>query len=213
MEPKGGGTAPSSQDAFRAARGADPTMTMVTDRQRRWLSAVLVLGTLVLAIVLLSLVGSIFFAFGDVVLVFFLAWLLAFILSPLVSGLTRFVPFLPRIGAVVLVYALLVGAIVVAVVLVAGALASSISDFVASVPTLRQDLPTLLAPWQARVDGLGLSQVDLVSQATSFLDNLANYAVALASPFQQLAVSRLTAMPHLLIYLILSLFTLVYRDY
>ena len=212
MAPKGGGTAPSSQDAFRAARGADPTMTMVTDRQRRWLSAVLVLGTLVLAIVLLSLVGSIFFAFGDVVLVFFLAWLLAFILSPLVSGLTRFVPFLPRIGAVVLVYALLVGAIVVAVVLVAGALASSISDFVASVPTLRQDLPTLLAPWQARVDGLGLSQVDLVAQASSFLDNLANYAVALAGPVQQLAVASLGAMGNLLIVLILSLYMVVDRD-
>jgi predicted PurR-regulated permease PerM len=212
MAPKGGGTAPSSQDAFRAARGADPTMAMVTDRQRRWLSAVLVLGALVLAIVLLSLVGSIFFAFGDVVLFFFLAWLLAFILSPLVSGLTRFVPFLPRIGAVVLVYALLVGAIVVAVVLVAGALTSSISDFVASVPTLRQDLPTLLAPWQARVDGLGLSQVDLVAQATSFLDNLANYAVALAGPVQQLAVASLGAMGNLLIVLILSLYMVVDRD-
>src|SRR5258708_10970587 len=167
MAPKGGGTAPSSQDAFRATRGADPTMAMVTDRQRRWLSAILVLGTLVLTIVLLSLVGSIFFAFGDVVLVFFLAWLLAFILSPIVNGLTRRVPYLPRIGAVVLVYALLVGAIVLAVVLVAGALASSISDFVASVPTLRHDLPELLAPWQGRLDALRLNQIQLLAHATS----------------------------------------------
>jgi predicted PurR-regulated permease PerM len=187
-------------------------MTMVTDRQRRWLSAVLVLGTLVLAIVLLSLVGSIFFAFGDIVLVFFLAWLLAFILSPGVNGLTRLVPFLPRIGAVVLVYALLVGAIIFAVVLVAGAVASSISDFVNSVPTLRQDLPTLLAPWQGRLDGLGLRQIDLVAQATSFLDNLANYAVALAGPVQQLAVASLGAMGNLLIVLILSLYMVVDRD-
>jgi predicted PurR-regulated permease PerM len=187
-------------------------MTMVTDRQRRWLSAVLVLGTLVLAIVLLSLVGSIFFAFGDIVLVFFLAWLLAFILSPGVNGLTRLVPFLPRIGAVVLVYALLVGAIILAVVLVAGAVASSISDFVSSVPTLRQDLPTLLAPWQGRLDGLGLNQIDLVAQATSFLDNLANYAVALAGPVQQLAVASLGAMGNVLIVLILSLYMVVDRD-
>src|SRR6476620_361723 len=146
MAPKGGGTAPSAPAAatsgLAAPREVRPTMTMVTERQRRWLTAVLILGAFVLAIVLISLVGSIFFAFGDVVLVFFLAWLLAFILSPIVAGLTRHVPYLPRIGAVVLVYALLVGAIVVAVVLVAGALASSISDFVASVPTLRQDLPT-----------------------------------------------------------------------
>ena len=187
-------------------------MTMVTDRQRRWVSAVLVLGTFVLAIVLLSLVGSIFFAFGDVVLVFFLAWLLAFILSPGVNGLTRLVPFLPRIGAVVLVYALLVGAIILAVILVAGAVASSISDFVASVPTLRQDLPTLLAPWQGRLNGLGLSQIDLVAQATSFLDNLANYAVALAGPVQSLAVASLGAMGNLLIVLILSLYMVIDRD-
>jgi predicted PurR-regulated permease PerM len=187
-------------------------MTMVTDRQRRWLSAVLVLGTFVLAIVLVSLVGSTFFAFGDVVLVFFLAWLLAFILSPGVNALTRLVPFLPRIGAVVLVYALLVGAIILAVILVAGAVASSISDFVASVPTLRHDLPTLLAPWQGRLNGLGLGQIDLVAQATSFLDNLANYAVALAGPVQQLAVASLGAMGNLLIVLILSLYMVIDRD-
>ena len=119
-------------------------MTMVTERQRRWVTAVLVLGTFTLAIFLVSLLGSIFFAFGDIVLVFFLAWLLAFILSPVVAGLTRLIPVLPRVGAVVLVYAAMVGAIVLVVVLVAGALAQSIADFIASVPTLRDDLPGLM---------------------------------------------------------------------
>jgi predicted PurR-regulated permease PerM len=187
-------------------------MTMVTDRQRRWLTAVLVLGAFVLALVLLGLVGSIFFAFGDIVLVFFLAWLLAFILSPLVSRLTRTVPFLPRVGAVVLVYAALVGTIVLVVVLVAGALTESIADFVSNVPTLRQDLPALLAPWQQRLDGLGLGQVDLAAQATSFLDNIAIYAVELAGPVQQLAVASLGAVGNLLIVLILSLYMVIDRE-
>lgn len=187
-------------------------MTMVTERQRRWLTAVLVLGTFVLALVLVSLVGSIFFAFGDVVLVFFLAWLLAFILSPVVNLLTRHVPYLPRLGAVVLVYAILVGAIALAVVVIAGALAQSISDFVTSVPTLRQDLPALLAPWQERLDGLGLNQIRLADQATSFIDNLADYAVQLAGPVQQLAVASLGAMGNLLIVLILSLYMVIDRD-
>lgn len=187
-------------------------MTTVTDRQRRWLTAVLVLGTLVLGLVLIELVSSIFFAFGDTILVFFLAWLLAFILSPVVAGLTRLLPFLPRVGAVVLVYAALVGGIVLAVVLVAGALATSIADFVASVPTLRQDLPSLLGPWQDRLDGLGLGQVDLVAQATAFLDNLNTYAVQLAGPLQALAVASLGAMGNLLIVLILSLYMVVDRD-
>jgi predicted PurR-regulated permease PerM len=189
-----------------------PTMTMVTNRQRRWLTAVVVLGTLTLAIILTSLVGSIFFAFGDIVLVFFLAWLLAFILSPVVGGLTRLLPFLPRVGAVVLVYAALVGGIVLAVVVIAGALAESIADFVAGVPNLRQDLPNILRPWQDRLNGLGLSQVNLEEQATIFLDNIADYAVQLAGPIQQLAVASLGAMGNLLIVLILSLYMVVDRD-
>lgn len=186
-------------------------MEIVTERQRRWLTAVLILGTLVLAIVLVSLVGSIFFAFGDIVLVFFLAWLLAFILSPVVAGLTRLLPFLPRVGAVVLVYAALVGVMVLAVVLIAGALAQSIADFVASVPTLREDLPRLLAPWQERLNGLGLGQINLLDQATSFIDNIADYAVQLAGPLQQLAVASLGAMGNLLIVFILSLYMVIDR--
>ena len=187
-------------------------MAIVTERQSRWLTAALVLGTLVLALVLTSLVSSIFFAFGDIVLVFFLAWLLAFILSPVVAGLTRLLPFLPRVGAVVLVYAALVGAIVLAVVVIAGALAQSISDFVASVPTLREDLPGLLAPWQERLNGLGLDQIDLEQQANIFLDNIADYAVQLAGPVQQLAVASLGAVGNLLIVLILSLYMVVDRE-
>jgi predicted PurR-regulated permease PerM len=189
-----------------------PRMVRVTDRQRRWLTAVLVLGAIVLAMVAIELVATVFYAFGDIILVFFLAWLLAFILSPVVAGLTRLVPILPRIGAVVLVYATMVGAIVLVVVLVAGALAQSIAAFIASVPTLRGDLPQLLAPWQSRLNGIGLDRVDLVAQAQSFLDNIATYAAQLAGPVQQLAVASLGALGNLLIVLILSLYMVVDRD-
>jgi predicted PurR-regulated permease PerM len=187
-------------------------VTMVNDRQRRWVTAVLVLGTLVLALVLIGLLSSIFFAFGDIILVFFLAWLLAFILSPLVGGLTRMVPVLPRVGAVVLVYAALAALIVLVVVLIAGALTTSIADFIANVPTLRQDLPTIVQPWQDRLNGIGLNQIDLATQATIFLDNLANYAAELAGPVQQLAVASLGAIGNLLIVIILSLYMVVDRD-
>jgi predicted PurR-regulated permease PerM len=191
----------------------DPSKVMrVTDRQRRWLTAVLVLGAFVLALNLVSSLAAVFYTFGDTILVFFLAWLLAFILSPVVGGLTRLVPILPRIGAVVLVYATLVGAIVLVVVVVAGALAQSISAFIVSVPTLRGDLPTLLAPWQERLNAVGLQQVDLVAQAASFLDNLAGYAAQLAGPVQQLAVASLSALASLLLVLVLSLYMVVDRD-
>ena len=187
-------------------------MLSLSDRHERWVTAILVLGTVVLGFVATALAADVFFAFGDIILVFFLAWLLAFILSPVVAGLTRLVPVLPRVGAVVLVYAVLVGAIVLVVVLIAGALAQSISAFVAGVPTLRQQLPDILAPWEDRLRGLGLTQVDLVTQANLFLDNLASYAAQLAGPLQQLAVASLGAMGNLLIVLILSLYMVVDRD-
>jgi predicted PurR-regulated permease PerM len=187
-------------------------MLSLSDRQERWLTAALVLGTIVLAMVAINLAATVFFAFGDIILVFFLAWLLAFILSPVVAGLVRLIPVLPRIGAVVLVYAVLVGAIVLVVVLVAGALAQSITAFVAGVPDLRQNLPQILAPWQDRLQALGLRQVDLVSQGQAFLDNLASYAAQLAGPVQQLAVASLGAVANLLIVLILSLYMVVDRD-
>ncbi len=184
----------------------------MTERQRRWLTAVLVLGAFVLGLILIGYLADIFYTFGDTILVFFLAWLLAFILSPVVGGLTRLVPILPRIGAVVLVYATLVGAIVLVVVLVAGALAQSIAAFITSVPTLRGDLPTLLAPWQERLNAIGLDQVNLVAQAGSFLDNTATYAAQLAGPVQQLAVASISALGSLLLVLILSLYMVVDRD-
>ncbi|HEV7810201.1 MAG TPA: AI-2E family transporter [Candidatus Limnocylindrales bacterium] len=187
-------------------------MLSPTDRQQRWLTAVLVLGSLVLAMVAIDLAATVFFAFGDVILVFFLAWLLAFILSPVVAGLVRLIPVLPRVGAVVLVYATLVGAIVLVVVLVAGALAQSIAAFVAGVPDLRQHLPEIVAPWQERLNAFGLGQVDLVAQASGFLDNLATYAAQLAGPIQQLAVASVGAVGSLLIVLILSLYMVVDRD-
>jgi predicted PurR-regulated permease PerM len=187
-------------------------MVSLSDRQERWLTAVLVLGTFVLAIVAISLAAGVFFAFGDIILVFFLAWLLAFILSPVVAGLTRLVPVLPRIGAVVLVYATLVGAIVLVVVLVAGALAQSIASFIAGVPDLRSQLPVILAPWQDWLKSLGFDQVNLVVQAQGFLDNLATYAIQLAGPVQQLAVASIGALGSLLLVLILSLYMVVDRD-
>ena len=187
-------------------------MLSLSERHERWLTAVLVLGAFVLAMAAIGIAWSVVYAFGDIILVFFLAWLLAFILSPVVAGLTRLVPVLPRVGAVVLVYAVLVGAIVLVVVLIAGALAQSISSFVAGVPTLREQLPDIVAPWEERLRALGLNQVDLVAQANLFLDNLATYAAQLAGPLQQLAVASLGALGNLLIVLILSLYMVVDRD-
>src|SRR6476659_6941991 len=136
----------------------------LSERQDTLVTTVLVLGTFVLAAAVIFIAANVFYAFGDTILIFFLAWLLAFILSPIVTRLTNAIPVLPRVVATILVYAALFALIVLIVILLAGALASSIVDFVANVPSLREQLPQVLAAWQQTLQGFGL-QVDLVAQA------------------------------------------------
>ena len=184
----------------------------MTPRERRWLDVVLFLAAVALTFVVLGYLAVALAAFGDLILVFFLSWLLAFILAPLVSRVAS-VPFMSRAGAVVVVYALLFGGLVILVIAVAGALASSIADFLASVPTLRENLPGILAPWQDRLASLGVSGIDLAAQAGTFLDNLDRYATQLAGPIQELAVASFSAIANLLLILILSLYMVADRDH
>ena len=136
----------------------------LSERQDTLVTTVLVLGTFVLGAAAIFIAANVFYAFGDTILIFFLAWLLAFILSPIVTRLTNAIPVLPRVVATILVYAALFAVIVLIVIALAGALATSISEFIQSVPTLRQQLPQLLATWQETLNGFGL-QVNLVASA------------------------------------------------
>jgi predicted PurR-regulated permease PerM len=183
----------------------------LTPRERSWFDAILVLGTIALAFIVLGFVGSIFAVFGDLIMVFFLAWLLAFMLGPIIERVNA-IPFISRTGAVFTVYFLIFGSLVVLTIVVAAALVSSIGDFVANLPDLRADLPTILKPWQDRLDGFGVTQVDLVAQAQIFLDNISQYAVQLAEPLQQLAVASLGAIGNLLLVVVMSLYMVADRE-
>src|SRR5476651_26449 len=132
----------------------------ILGRDPRWFGALLVSVTVIAVYFAITVVGSAIFAFGDIVLIFFLAWLIAFIVSPFASALKRLVRPLPQAASVLLVYIVAIGALLLAIFVVAANLASSISQFVQSIPQIEQNLGQYLAPWQDRLNGLGLS-VDL----------------------------------------------------
>jgi predicted PurR-regulated permease PerM len=182
----------------------------LTPRERGWFDAILVLGALALGFIVLSFVGVIFGIFGDLIMVFFLAWLLAFMLGPIVSRVTT-IPFMSRVGAIFVVYFLLFGSLVVVTIVVAAALVSSIGDFIANLPELQANLPTILAPWQDRLNDIG-AQIDLLAQVTVFLENISQYAVQLAEPLQQIAVASLGAIGNLLLVVVLSLYMVADRE-
>ncbi len=181
-------------------------------RDRRLVGALLVLGVTALFFVVVGQVASVFFYFGDIFLTFFLAWLLAFIISPVVTRIVDAVPRLPRAVAAVLVYTLVVVVMALTVVVAAGALATSIAQFVESIPDIRANLPTIVAPWQQWLISIGLSQIDLTAQAAAALSNLDQIAGQLVEPLQQFAVASLGAVGTMLIVFFLSIYMVVDRD-
>jgi predicted PurR-regulated permease PerM len=181
-------------------------------RDRRLLSVLLILLVVAVAFYIVSQLSSLFFYFGDIFLTFFLAWLLAFIISPIVTRVIDLIPRLPRAIATILVYTAVVVLLVVLVVVAAGALASSITQFATQIPNIKDDLPTILAPWQERLNSIGLGQIDLVAQAEAALANLDQVAAALVQPLQQIAVASLGVVGTMLIVFFLSIYMVLDRD-
>ena len=181
-------------------------------RDRRLVSAILMLATIVLFFVAVSLVATALGYFGDTLLAFFLAWLLAFIISPIVTRIVDLIPRLPRELATVLVYSAIVVVLVFLILVVAQALSNSITQLVASLPEIRANIGSIVAPTQGWLDSIGLEQVDLATQALAILDNLDVFAAQLIVPLQAVAVASVGAIGTMLIVFILSIYMVIDRD-
>jgi predicted PurR-regulated permease PerM len=181
-------------------------------RERRLVSAILVLATIVLFFVAVNLAASAIGFFGDVLLAFFLAWLLAFIISPVVTSIVDVIPRLPRVLATVLVYTAIVAVIVFLLLIVAQAMSTSIAQFAGSLPEIRSNITVIVAPAQSWLNTIGLSQVDLATQARAIIDNLDKLAGQLVTPLQAIAVASLGAIGTMLIVFILSIYMVIDRD-
>ncbi len=184
---------------------------ILPESERRWLHALLVLGTFVLGFLLLGMVAEVLIFFSDILFILVMAWLLAFVLSPIVSMILRAFPTLPRGLVTILVYLVLFIGLSVVVVLTAQSLVSSIAGFIAELPNLNARLPEILAPWEERLQGLGLN-VDLVASFQTVLNGLAGFGGDLVSPLTDLALASLGAVGNLLIIVFLSLFILADKD-
>ena len=183
----------------------------LSEREHRWLTALLILATVAVAFLVVDYVGKWLAFFGDVIMIFFLAWLLAFILSPIANGLVHLFPRLPRWLAVIVVYSLLIVVLIAAILLVAQQLYSSINNLVSHWPSgdaLRQKLQ----PGQDWLNSIGGGQISLYDQVNQLLNNLKNGASDLAKPLGDVAVASIGIFGNLLFIFFLSLYMAVDRD-
>lgn len=191
-------------------RGSDPPadhrLTLqLPPRQRRLLDLVLVLAVVALLFLVADDITRALVQFGDLVLTFFLSWLVAFVISGPIDRLVRTVPRLPRGIAVTVVYVVILGLVGWGVVTIAGALADSIVDLVAQLPALQARLPELVDPIQQRLARLGL-RIDLLAEAGRLFAGFGSSAAGLVGPLQSIAVASLGVAGTTLIVVILSIY-------
>jgi predicted PurR-regulated permease PerM len=177
----------------------------------RWIHALLVLGTITVALVLTGLVANLVIYFNDILLIVVMAWVFAFILAPLASWIERRLPVLPRVVAVGVVYALLFIALSAIVVGLAVGVASSFQGLIDDPRWTPENLPATLAPLQAQLDELGLN-VDLVRAVNQAADGFGAIAGEQVGAITGLAFASLGIIGNLLLIVFLSVFILIDKD-
>ncbi len=183
---------------------------LLTARQKRLLDAVLILGVIALTFVVINFASSVFYAFGDILLVFFLSWLLSFALLPVINLVAK-VPRVPQGAAVIVVYLAIVAVLLAIVIQVSAALATSIGDFIKNAPQLETQLGNILKEIESRLAGIGLT-VNLVGQAPQIIANLQDLATQLIDPLQSIAVASIGVIGNILILVILSIYIAIDRE-
>ena len=178
----------------------------------RWIHALLVLGTITVALVLTGLVANLVIYFNDILLIVVMAWVFAFILSPLATWIERRLPVLPRVVAVGVVYGLLFVTLSAIVIWLAVGVAGSFQELVRDPRWAPENLPATLKPFQEQLDRLGLRQIILVDAVNQAIDGFAGIAGSQAGAVANLAVASLGIIGNLLMIVFLSVFILIDKD-
>lgn len=186
-------------------------MLRLIESEGRWIRALIILATLTVALVFAGLAANVVLYFSDIILILVMAWLFAFVLSPIVGSIKHFLPVAPRSLVVVIVYAVLFLILSGIVLVIASELAASIVNFTDELPTLQERLPEILAPWNERLSELGL-QVDLVLVSNQALEEIARSSGQFLGPLQELALASLSTLGNLMFMIFLSLFIVIDKD-
>ncbi|HVM24059.1 MAG TPA: AI-2E family transporter [Candidatus Limnocylindrales bacterium] len=176
-------------------------------RERRWLVIFLVLGSALFGVLLLERVWTIVSGFGTILLILFLAWLLAFVMSPVVSGLERRLD-LPRPPIVVGTY--LVALVVFGFVLfyTGSAITQQVAELARNYPQTERDVLATLAEWERGVQ-FGRLRIDLTELYEGAAGQLEQLAGGVVEQAQAIAGVTIAALGALVLIIVLSLYMLM----
>ncbi len=141
------------------------------ERRAPWIEALIVLATIAAGFMVLGFLAAYFRDYFPLALIFFLAWLLAFLVSPIADFLQQRLHRLPRAAAVVgvIVPVILIGAVIgVRIVLAVG---ESFAELVGALPGLIANPPPVLTDIQAWFEVRGIA-TDVTSAYESIVGGI-----------------------------------------
>jgi predicted PurR-regulated permease PerM len=178
----------------------------VGPRERRWLLVFLVIGSAYFGVLLAQIVFSFLAGFSSIILIVFLAWLLAFVMSPVVRFFCEAVR-LPRPIAVIVAYVLALLALGFALFYVGSSITQEVTRVTNEFPGTARSIEATLRDYQASF-GLDRFQIDLVQLFEAAQRQVGTIAGAIFDQAEAIAGATLATLGALVLILILSLYML-----
>ncbi len=172
-------------------------------RERWWRSAFIVLATIYVGLLLIGLLVQVLGGFTPILLVLFVAWLLAFVLSPIVNGLTRRTG-LSRGASILIVYAATLIGSGFLLFYAVGAIGANMGDIAADFPLTRARIEGTLREWQNAI-AFGRFDPNLVELYRDVEGTFARAAGSIIGDVPEVTVAVLGS---LVLMIILSLYML-----
>lgn len=176
-------------------------------RERWWLIVFLVLGSAVFGLQLLERVLEVVGGFGTILLILFLAWLLAFVMAPVVAWLERLTE-LPRAPIVVGTYLLALVVFGFVLFYTGSAITQQVAGLARAYPQAEQDVLATLATWEAGLQ-FGRLQIDLTELYEGAAAQLGSLGGAVVEQAQAIAGVTIAALGSLVLIIVLSLYMLM----
>ena len=176
-------------------------------RERRWLVIFLVLGSayfgFLLAGQLLGFIGG----FTSILLILFLAWLLAFVMAPVVAGLQQALD-VPRPAIVAGAYLLTLVVFGFILFYTGAAITQQVAELARNYPQTERDVLATLTEWERGLE-FGRLEVDLTDLYAGAVREVEGLGGAIVEQAQGIAGVTIAALGSLLIIIVLSLYMLM----
>jgi predicted PurR-regulated permease PerM len=176
-------------------------------RERRWLVIFLALGSAYFAVLLAERFLGILGGVGTIVLILFLAWLLAFVMSPVVSAIERAVD-LPRPVIVAAAYVLALVVVGFVLFYTGAAITQQVAELARNYPETERRILRTLLDWEQSLH-FGRLEINLTDLYGGVAREFERLGADIVEQAQAIAGVTIAALGSLLLIIVLSLYMLM----